>query len=72
MFLERRGLAGPGQVSLLTAKRALATARGSHLAQEAQLQPSPAVKEAESRLGWEITLPRRVCARQLCQQRLCF
>lgn len=55
VFLERRGSAGPGQVSLLTAGRALATARGSQLAQEGQLQPSPAAREGESRLGWEIS-----------------
>lgn len=59
VFLERRGSAGPGQVSLLAAGRALATAPGrascSHLGQEAQLQPSPAAREGESRLGWEIS-----------------
>lgn len=67
VFLERRGSAGPGQVSLLAAGRALATARGrascSPLGQEEQLQPSPAAREGESRLGWEISIAQ-MC---LCQ-----
>lgn len=72
VFLERRGSAGAGQVSLLAAGRALATARG-RAPWARRSSSSPALQPGKVSPGWagRSALPRCVCARQLCQQRVC-